>query len=307
MSFRVLQPGTSSLLVDAGRPGSRSLGVPLGGAADMAAYRIGNALMGNQTDAVALEITLSGPVLQAENDVSACLFGAAFNISINAEPAEASRVLQMRTGDLVRIGGARRGARAYFCVRGGFHTRSILGSGSSFAPIAEADMLVCKPSTGSGRSLAVTDVLALLEEPVDVNALRAIAGPQADWFAAHRFYQQVFVVSPASNRMGMRLQGEALPRQPREMVSEAVAPGAVQITNEGLPIILGVDGQTIGGYPKIAQVIRADLDRSAQFRPGQSLRFIRVTLEEAEALADRRRHNLRRWVTALLLSANPAK
>jgi biotin-dependent carboxylase-like uncharacterized protein len=302
MSFRVLHPGTFSLLVDAGRPRSRSLGIPLGGAADTDAFRIGNALVGNRTDAVALEITLSGPVLQAENDVSVCLFGAAFAMSTNREPVPAARVFQIRAGDAVRIGGVNRGARAYFCVRGGFRTRSILGSGSSFSPLVEGDALVCEPSAGSGRSLAATDALTLLEEPVKVDALRAMAGPQADWFPSHRFYQQTFVVSPASNRMGIRLQGEALARQPREMVSEAVAPGAVQITNEGLPIVLGVDGQTIGGYPKIAHVIRADLDRIAQFRPGQSLRFLRVTLDEAEALAERRRQKLRQWVTALRLS-----
>jgi allophanate hydrolase subunit 2 len=87
------------------------------------------------------------------------------------------------------------------------------------------------------------------------------------------------------------------------MVSEAVAPGAVQITNEGLPIILGVDGQTIGGYPKIAHVIRADLDRIGQLRPGQVIRFVRTGLDEAETLARKRNRKLRKWLAALKLAA----
>jgi allophanate hydrolase subunit 2 len=99
--------------------------------------------------------------------------------------------------------------------------------------------------------------------------------------------------------MGLRLKGAPLTRRPGELVSEAVAPGAVQITNDGLPIVLGVDGQTIGGYPKVAHVVRADLDCLAQLRPGDRVRFVRVTLEEAEAAANARASFLREWLTRL--------
>ena len=92
-------------------------------------------------------------------------------------------------------------------------------------------------------------------------------------------------MTPASDRMGLRLQGPPLVRRPGELVSEAVAPGAVQVTNDGQCVILGVDGQTIGGYPKVAHVIRADLDRLGQLRPGEAVRFLPVTPEMAEALA----------------------
>jgi allophanate hydrolase subunit 2 len=102
--------------------------------------------------------------------------------------------------------------------------------------------------------------------------------------------------------MGLRLKGEPLARRPCELVSEAVAPGAVQVTNDGLPVVLGVDGQTIGGYPKIAHVIRADLDRLAQLRPGDQVRFERATPEQAEQAAREQARLLREWLTRLRIA-----
>jgi antagonist of KipI len=129
--------------------------------------------------------------------------------------------------------------------------------------------------------------------------LRVLDGPQRDWFPDDRFFTQVYEVTPASNRMGLRLKGEPLTRKPGELVSEAVAPGAVQVTNDGMPVVLGVDGQTIGGYPKVAHVIRADLDVLAQLRPGERVRFIHVTPEQAEAAAQERAEVLREWQARL--------
>jgi antagonist of KipI len=120
-----------------------------------------------------------------------------------------------------------------------------------------------------------------------------------DWFDSREFYSQEFRVSPASNRMGLRLVGKPLTVPARELESEPVCPGSVQVTRDGQGIILGVDGQTIGGYPKIAQVISADLDLLGQLRPDDSLRFARVDLQEAESLYRRRQMNLREWITRL--------
>jgi len=303
MSMRVLHPGTFSLLVDRGRPGARSLGIPQGGAADRAAHAIGNALAGNPIDAVALEISLSGPTLLAEQDVSACLFGAPFDCAIDGRRIAPGALFHLPAGATLKIGAAERGARAYLCVRGGFTAPMVLESGSAFTPIATGEQLVCPPATATGRSIDAADINSLLEEALPANSIRVIDGPQADWFPLAGFFEQVFTVAPASNRMGVRLQGKPLSRPAREMVSEAVAPGAVQITNDGLPIILGVDGQTIGGYPKIAHVIRADLDRIAQLRPGQTVRFTRIGLDEAEAIGREHDRRLRRWLTALRLAA----
>jgi 5-oxoprolinase (ATP-hydrolysing) subunit C len=305
MSLRVLQPGAFSLLVDAGRPRSRRLGVPLGGAADRAAYAIGNALAGNAPNALALEITLSGPTLLAEHDVSACLFGASFTLSAGDRDVEVGRTFQLRAGDVMRVGGAQHGARAYLCVRGGFQAKVILDSASGLAPLAANDCLNCAPSAGAGLSLGAADAASLFGEPTTGDELHVVDGPQADWFAGADFYDKRYLASPASNRMGVRLDGAPLARPSRELVSEAIAPGAVQVANDGLPIIIGVDGQTIGGYPKIAHVIRADLDRIAQLRPGQIVRFVRVNRAEAESRAQQRQRQLRRWLTALRLANLP--
>jgi antagonist of KipI len=304
MSVEVLQPGTFSLLVDAGRPGTRHLGVPLGGAADVAAYSIGNALAGNDAGAVALEMTLSGPNLRADHDISACIFGAPFQFHVDGQPISTGCLFHWRAGETLRVGGAERGARAYICVSGGFQVKPILGGRTAFAPLAVGDKLECNVSSTAGRSLAHTDAATALGISFDPGVFRIVEGPQANWFDLSTFLRHSYAVSTESNRMGVRLTGERLVRPERELTSEAVTPGAIQITNEGLPIILGVDGQTIGGYPKIAHIIRADLDRLGQLRPGDLIRFERVSHEQAEQLAIDRRRRLLRWTAALRLMAN---
>jgi allophanate hydrolase subunit 2 len=125
-------------------------------------------------------------------------------------------------------------------------------------------------------------------------------GLQAGWFDIGAFLNQAYEVTPVSNRMGLRLHGPLLHLPDRELISEPVGPGSVQVTRDGQCIILGVDGQTIGGYPKIAQVISADVDKLGQLRPGDSIRFVRSTLEEAETLFHQKQAELDEWVTRLL-------
>ena len=130
--------------------------------------------------------------------------------------------------------------------------------------------------------------------------LRAVAGPQADWFAADQFFDGPrFTVTPASDRMGLRLLGRPLRVPPRELVSEPVCPGAVQVTRDGQCVVLGADGQTVGGYPKVGQVIAADLDLVGQVRPGDRVWFERVEVGEAEGLYRQRRVALWDWLMRL--------
>src|SRR5262249_53490650 len=160
------------------------------------------------------------------------------------------------------------GARAYLCVAGGLQVPLILGSRSGFEPVQRGQELDCAPSRLRGRSLHLEgDNWG--DEPM---TLRALPGPQEEGFDPSGFFGPTFTVTPASNRMGLRLRGEPLVRPSRELVSEPVGPGAVQVVNDGQCIVLGVDGQTIGGYPKVAHIIAADLDRLGQLRPGQAVR-----------------------------------
>jgi antagonist of KipI len=186
--------------------------------------------------------------------------------------------------------------RGYFCVRGGLHTPAVLGSRSALEPLAAGAELPCQPGRIHARYVHDN----VIGESAD-GTLRVLPGPQADWCRAPDFFDRhsAFAVTPASDRMGVRLQGEPVPLPVRELVSEPVCPGTVQVTPDGQCILLGVDGQTIGGYPKIAQVISADLDQVGQLRPGDRVRFQRVEMDEAERVYRERQALLHEWVTRL--------
>ncbi len=292
MTLRVLSAGTHSLVVDRGRPRSRALGVPVGGPADSTAFALGNALLGNSIDAPALELTLAGPALRAVGEVGLCVFGAPFQLFVDEAPVLANHSFTLRDRQVLRIGGTASGCRAYLCVVGGFHAPRVLDSVSAFEPIVAGNELACATSTRPGRGIEWF--------PSHVVEIRCLPGPQADWFDA-TFFENTYRVQPASNRMGVRLDGPPLILPKRELVSEPVAPGAVQITNDGRPIVLGVDGQTIGGYPKIAHVVSADLDALGQLRPGAEVRFRLVIEDEAARLATAKRFELRAMLRRIAL------
>jgi biotin-dependent carboxylase-like uncharacterized protein len=301
MSLTVLDPGLHSLLVDGGRPRARHLGVPLGGAADRAALAIGNALVGNPPDAPALELTLAGPTLRADHRTVGVVFGAPFIMALSGgRPAVAGSTFVLEPGEGLKVGGTPTGARAYLCVAGGFDAPVVLGSRSALGPLKAGDVLACREDGGDKPRRS----LAFVALPRVTTTLRVLSGPQRDWFLhPGRFFEAPYEVAAASNRMGVRLRGETLERRPGELTSEAVAPGAVQVTHDGQPVVLGVDGQTIGGYPKIAHVIRADLDLLGQLRPGAAVQFRELSFAEAEAAAAERDAVLREWLLRLTVMA----
>ncbi len=280
--------------MDHGRPRYRSLGVPVGGAADRFALTIGNALVGNPPDAAALEISLNGPTLTADSEVACVLYGAPFDIAIDGSAQEAGKTFTLHCGEELRIGGTSSGMRAYLCVRGGLQTPMVLDSRSSLEPLRAGAELPCQAGVIHVRHFRHD--FAWNAEP---RLLRVVDGTQTDWFRGEEFYPQSFTVTPASNRMGLRLHGAALTLPENELESEPVCPGSVQVTRDGQCIVLGVDGQTIGGYPKIAQVVSADLDKLAQLRPVEAIRFQRVTLQTAEELYRAKQSELREWQTRL--------
>jgi 5-oxoprolinase (ATP-hydrolysing) subunit C len=294
MSLEVLDPGLASRVVDGGRPASRHLGVPVGGAADRTAFALGNALVGNHPDVAALEVCLRGPRLRATVPIACVVYGAPFALTCPRLSLAMGKTFTLQPGDELHIGGTRHGARAYLCVRGGLQTPLILGSRSALQALAAGDVLPCQPSVLGARFLR--DLAPRFADP---QHLRVLPGLQADWFQQDPFFRQDYTVTTASDRMGLRLHGEPLTMPERELVSEAVAPGAVQVTRDGQCIVLGVDGQTIGGYPKIAHVSQADLDQLGQLRPGQRVRFVAVTAEAAAERFREQAERLRRWVVRL--------
>jgi antagonist of KipI len=311
MSLRVVDAGPYTLIVDFGRPGYRSLGVPVGGAADRSALAIGNGLVGNAPNTAALEISIQGPTLQAGCPLACVVYGAPFTLQSNRQKLIAGTTFNLAPGEELRIGGTPEGVRAYLCVRGGIESSVVLGSRSALEPLRSGVELACQPGTVARRFVngwlgqgvsgrCISPRCPSLPPPsCSRHSLRVLEGPQADWFELKELYDREFTVTPASNRMGLRLEGEPLTMPDRELESEPVCPGSVQVTSDGQCIVLGVDGQTIGGYPKIAQVISADLDKLGQLRPRNGVRFIPVCQDEAERIYRQQRAELEEWLTRL--------
>jgi antagonist of KipI len=279
--------------VDRGRPRTRSLGVPVGGPADAFTLALGNGLVGNPPDAPALEVCLSGPALVCDEDLACVVCGAPFSLRAGRRRLAANGTFTLRAGEELLIDGTPEGMRAYLCVRGGFAGPLVLGSRSALQPLAAGDRLPC-----TSGSIAARGLVPRFDWNAEPRLLRFLAGAQESWFPPGCFEGRSFTITPASDRMGLRLRGEPLPLPGREMVSEPVCPGTVQVTG-GQCIVLGVDGQTIGGYPKIAQVVSADLDKLGQLRPGEVVTFRRVSVAEAETLYRRKRAELHDWLLRL--------
>jgi antagonist of KipI len=295
MSLHVLEPGLYTLIVDQGRPKSRSLGVPVSGAADRTSLALGNALVGNPANAAALEISLAGPTLRADCDLACVVYGAPFALTCGRRSLTTGKTFTLPAGEVLRIGGTPDGMRAYLCVRGGIESPAVLGSRSALAPVRKGDDLPCRPGMIATRSAVLPrDFCSWGPER---RTLRVLDGGQASWFPPDALARS-FSVSPKSDRVGLRLSGPPLPLPSEELVSEPVCPGSVQVTRKEC-IIHGVDGPTIGGYPKLAQVIGADLDRLGQLRPGDTVAFQRVSLEEAERVYRDRMRELSQWLLRL--------
>ncbi len=291
MSFVVLEPGLCSLLVDQGRPQHRSLGVPIGGAADREAWALGNALIGNPAGSVALEVTLYGPRLIALKKVGAVVYGAPFRVEHNGQPVRPGVPLTLERNDELSIAETMARLRAYLCVTGGFESPQILGSRSSLGPIARKQRLECPSGKVVRRFIrdAPTHHEDRILRILSCSDTHNVFGSTDHWF----------IVQPLSDRTGIRLAGPAIRPGVGDTISEPVAPGTIQVTPSGELLILGVDAQAIGGYPKAGHVISADFGRLAQLRPGDCVRFKAVRLEEAEQAFDRYQRRLREWLTRL--------
>jgi antagonist of KipI len=259
---------------DLGRSGYAHLGISACGAADALSLRAGNLLVGNPEGAAALEMTLAGGVFEFERDAVIALTGADFDAGIPMGTAVA-----VKAGEHVRCGRARSGARGYLCAQGGIDVPLVLGSASTH--------LMTGLGGFEGRALRRGDVVRVGE------AWRE-APRGAKWFSEGQTEIRVTSTGDASelcgaswrvkedsDRMGLRLSGPALPMRTGHMLTEGVPLGAVQVPPDGQPIVLFVDHQTTGGYPKIANVVSADFHAVGQLRPGDKIEFAEVSIETA--------------------------
>ena len=312
MSLRILRPGLLTTVQDLGRYGYQQDGIIVSGAADAAALRVGNLLVGNEENAAGLEVTLLGPKIRFEADHLIALTGAHLSPTLNNQPVERNRAIWVAAGAELAFGPAVAGCRAYLAVAGGVAVPLVLGSRATYLravfgglegrALRTGDELPVGAPSAIGTQL--TQALAhpnrdwaaarftpgsdLCPTPRPEPVIRAVRGPEYAQFSAgsqQAFWQEPFAVSTEADRMGCRLQGVRLARRiDTELLSSAVTFGTVQVPADGQPIVLLADHQTTGGYPRLAQVISADLSALAQLRPGQRLRFQEVTLAEAQAL-----------------------
>ena len=295
----VLSPGFLTTVQDLGRERYAHLGISASGAADSLSLRIGNLYLGNPENTAALEMTLVGCTLEFEEDTSIALTGSDFAAQVNGKPLPLWTPVPIKSGDLLHIGHTTTGARAYLCVRGGFQCKPFLGSVSTHLitglggiegrPLKKGDTLSVQRLLGKPPSPPfTTNLLRTVDERT---LLRVTRGPQEDFFsrdARLAFLSSPYTVSEDSNRMGLRLNGPALTRTvDKEMLTEGVSLGAIQVPQGGEPIILFVEHQTTGGYPKIANVISADLHRLGQLRPRDVVRFESVSFKRARDLLRR--------------------
>jgi biotin-dependent carboxylase-like uncharacterized protein len=297
--LRVLAPGLLTTVQDLGRPGYQSLGIPVGGALDTVSLRAANVLVGNPPGAGALEIAYVGPTLAVEADEVRLSFAgadAAVEIFPDEMAATATRIASMRSvrlhrGEVVRVGSLGGGAILYMGVEGGFDIELVLGSVSTYLrggiggwqgrALAQGDRLPLRHNHASEEDYQIVDL-----DLTPPGRFRAIVGPQSDYFSAaamETFFNSEYTIGIGTDRMGMRLDGPKLQHvRGFNITSDGIAPGSVQVPGNGQPIVLLADRQTVGGYPKIATVISADLPALGRLPIGSKIRFASVTVEEAE-------------------------
>lgn len=287
----VERPGLLTTVQDLGRYGYQHLGVSPGGALDALDHRLANLLVGNPEEFATLEITVLGPTLVASRPLQIALCGAPFAFTCDGRPLPLGELIPVQAGARLAIGTAATGARAYLAVAGGFDVPLVMGSRST--------ALRDRFGGFDGRALRAGDVLPIgtadhARQASDAGVKRVSAsgpvrfvdGPHWESLpddARQRFLDASFAVSSNSDRMGLRLQGPAIDLALPELISSGVATGTIQLPPDGHPIVLLADRQTIGGYPRLGEVIAADLPRLAQLRPGDALRFTRCTLADARA------------------------
>lgn len=267
------------LVQDAGRPGHAAIGVGASGAADRAAYQLGNRLLGNHPGAASLEVVLGGLELEVTATVWVVVTGAPVTVRIDDRTEPSGVVLAVRPGERVRLDTPATGLRSYLAVRGGVDVPRVLGSaardtlaGLGRAPVSANDRLTI------GSAVAGDILTEGFPTPEHASApiLRVVPGPRAGWVTDPDLLTRArWTVGAASDRVGLRLTGAVFAHaEPgRQLPSEGVTRGAIQVPPNGEPIVFGPDHPVTGGYPVIGVVVHDDADRLAQLRPGETVGF----------------------------------
>ncbi|WP_019412441.1 biotin-dependent carboxyltransferase family protein [Paenisporosarcina sp. TG20] len=310
--LQINKDGLQTTMQDLGRTGFQKYGVIASGVMDPYAHRLANILVDNEETEPTIEITLMGPHITFHSNCVFALTGGNLSPAIDGIPIKMWRPIVVKKGCKLTFGKPISGCRAYLAVAGGFDVPEVMGSRSTYLragiggfegrALQKGDIL----QLGECSTLVKNCLMSISKEENKLTFIqmdwtlmaeaiptykkeaivRIIDGRQAHLFdekSKDAFFNQAFQISSDSDRMGYRLNGQKLAlKEPKELISEAVSFGSIQVPSDGQPIVLMADRQTTGGYPKIGQVTTVDLPKVSQLKPGEYLRFERISLEEAQ-------------------------
>ncbi|MBV1909239.1 MAG: biotin-dependent carboxyltransferase family protein [Kangiellaceae bacterium] len=295
MSMRLIYSGLQTSVQDAGRFGYMHIGISRSGAMDHRSMELANWLLGNPLQNPVLEVTLIGPIIEFEESLSISITGARFELFLNGQLVFNNEVIQVNAGDILEFERLEEGARAYIAFSGQLDIEVTLNSYSTH--------LTCQFGGHENHQLKDNDRIKIRN--IKIVPLNSLDNSQHPYFSGNyllrcvnsvetskfseeqilQFYQQKFYVSPDSNRMGIRLLGTPLEMSSSiEILSSGLTEGTIQIPPSGLPIVSSVDGQTIGGYPRIANVIATDLPLLGQLKANDKINFTLVNLDYSDKL-----------------------
>lgn len=299
--IEIITPGLLTTVQDFGRVGVMKNGFTQNGAMDRYSMTVANRLCGNCDSAPVLEMTVLGVTARFTQDTVVCVSGADFGAKINDKPIKRNKAYKINNGDILSMGTAKSGMRAYLAVAGGIVGEYVFGSASTNLKFAFGGHFGKKLQSGDVLSIGTgafplceIDKWEIPESEYSKDAqLRVVLGPQNEMYTdedIRLFLSQEYEVNAQSDRMGIRLSGEPLKsKNGMDIISDGIVFGSVQVPNSGEPIILMADHQTTGGYAKIATVISVDLPRASQLSAGNTVRFKSVTVEEAEQEAKKQK------------------
>ena len=308
MSILVLTPGLQTTIQAGARTGLRHQGVPAAGAADPLSLALANRLVGNDLLAPALEATFIGPVLRFDASHAIALSGAEATVTLNNEPIEFHRTIVVNDGDDLVIGSIEVGSRVYIAFGGGLQAREVMGSSSTYLPAAfgghEGRALVKGDRLQTQGEYVLPEVLQTPEgfRPPNTSrwAVRTCRSAETHLLVDKQrsvLFDANWAIGRRADRMGMQLDGPTVGvSSAGRMPSAPVFPGTIQCPEDGAPFVLSVDSGTTGGYPRIAQVARADRHLLGQMRPGDHVRFLPRQPQEAIDELHAKHDYWRKWL-----------
>ncbi len=298
--LKILNPGPLSIVIDKGRFGYQDIGFSDSGAADPISFKLSNLLLGNPENVPVLEIFAQGFAAEVLEDTLVSLVGGEFEIKVDEYVYKSNRKIFLKKGSILKVTNRIYGARLYLSLPGGIDAPLVLGSASLDEkagiggvygrPLKRGDILHGRKRTPDTILYSIKQLPYKKESPI---LLRFIPGPNLDHFTKKSFSlfcNAIYKIDKDSSRMGYRLIGPKIAHSEKGpgIISEGVVPGAIQVPGSGVPIVMGPDAQPLGGYAKIGVVIEADLFKLSQALPGEKVKFLPISLDEALSI-DRRR------------------